>query len=278
MEKGYFSFFCDFIFYAFLIFSISFIWLRYFIHNDITLYLLAFLITISLSLILALIFRKKVNKFKLTKKEKKLKQNYLNYLLFLDNKETTNLVKQFYKDRVIKSCSNYLIVAKENLNLVKDKRKYIKNSEKIIIFYDFSINNLSKNSVISFVKKSINLNIKSIEILSINFDKECFSFAKKIKGFTINLIDFDKLYSEKLKNYEINVSEKLVYEEKNKYTFKELLQIAFNKKKTKTYSLTGLIFLFGAIFFRYNIYYLVFTSIMFIFALISYFNKAYNKT
>ena len=73
------------------------------------------------------------------------------------------------------------------------------------------------------------------------------------------------------------MSSKVLYEEKNKYTFKELLNIAFNKNKTKSYVVTGLIFLISSIFLRYNIYYIVFTTLMFVFALFSYFNKPFNK-
>lgn len=275
MKRGYLSFFCDFIFFAFIIFSITFIWLRYYLHNNTLLWIITSLITLILSFFIALYFRKKINKFNLSKKEKKEKQKYLNYILFLNKNETNKFLKDIYKDRLIESHSNYLIIL--NKNTEKNEIKYIKNSEKCLIFYDFSMQNLTSDSLVAFIKKAKSLGIRNVEILCKNYDKECKNIIKNLISFNVSIKDFDKFYSENIKNNKQDSFE-IIYEEKNRYTFKELLGIAFNKSKTKTYALTGLIFLLGSIFMRYNVYYLVFTTIMFAFALFSHFNKIYNKT
>lgn len=275
MKRGYLSFFCDFIFFAFIIFSITFIWLRYYLHNNTLLWIITSLITLILSFFIALYFRKKINKFNLSKKEKKEKQKYLNYILFLNKNETNKFLKDIYKDRLIESHSNYLIIL--NKNTEKNEIKYIKNSEKCLIFYDFSMQNLTSDSLVAFIKKAKSLGIRNVEILCKNYDKECKNIIKNLISFNVSIKDFDKFYSENIKNNKQDSFE-IIYEEKNRYRFKELLGIAFNKSKTKTYALTGLIFLLGSIFMRYNVYYLVFTTIMFAFALFSHFNKIYNKT
>ena len=52
MQKSITSYFFDFIFCAVLIFFISFIWLRFYIHNNFLLYLISIIITLALSFLI----------------------------------------------------------------------------------------------------------------------------------------------------------------------------------------------------------------------------------
>jgi len=263
MNKSTVSFIFDFIFYSFLIFFISFIWLRLYIHDDTLIIILASVITLILSIILSVIYKKKVDKYKLSKKEKKEKKEILNKLIFSNNIEINNYLSKFFE-------KNKIIKHREELEITK-------NDEKILVFNCFILNNCDNDFILSAIKKSCKLKIKKIMIFASSFNKDCYAFVKNIKEFKIKLINFDEFYFSFIKKEKILPQNSILYEEKNIFTFKELLNIAFNRKKTKGYVVTGLIFLISSVFLRYNIYYIVFTTLMFMFAFFSYFNKPFNK-
>lgn len=263
MGKSTISFIIDFVFYCFLIFFISLIWLRLYIHDNTLILVLSSIITLFLASILSVIYKKKVNKFKLSKKEVKTKKEILNKLIFSNNLEINVYLSNFFKEYKITKHREFLEIKKED--------------EKILVFNCFKLNACDNDFILNSIKKSEKLNIKKIMIFASNFNKDCFVFIKNIKEFKIKLINFDEFYINYIKKENIIPENKIIYEEKTRYSFIELLSIAFNRKKTKTYVVTGIIFLISSIFLRYNIYYIVFTTIMFLFAMFSYFNKTYNK-
>jgi len=262
MEKSKLGHLIDFLFKAVLIFFISFIWLRLYIHNNTLILILSILITFFLSFLISFFLRKKINKLNLTKKELKEKKEYLNQLNFSNTEAINKFLLSFYKAEKTTKLKEYFIIEKE---------------EKIIVFNNFSFNNCDVNFLINCVKISNLKNINKIIIFANNFENTCLDFVKNLKNFKLKLIDFDNFYVNYMKKEDIYPVITIKYEENHRYTLKELLNIAFNKKKTKGYVITGFIFLISSIFLRYNIYYIIFTTIMFIFALFSYFNKIYNK-
>lgn len=262
MDRSKVSFIFDFIFKSLLIFFITFIWLRLYIHNNNLIIILSIIITLLLSFISSFFLRKKFNKIKLTKKEQKEKQEYLNQLNFSNSNKITDFLLNFYQNEKIQKHKDCFVIDKD---------------EKIIVFNNFNIQNCDINFLIECVKKSEKLNINKILVFASFFNKDCFSFIKNIQNFKIKLVDYENFYLNFMKKENIFPTITIKYEEKNRYTFKELISIAFNKKKTKGYIITGLIFLISSIFLRYNIYYIIFTTVMFIFALISYFNKPFNQ-
>ena len=56
-----------------------------------------------------------------------------------------------------------------------------------------------------------------------------------------------------------------------------MLNVAFNRAKSKNYFIYGIILFICCLFFRYNVYYIIFSSLMFCFSLFSRFNRKYNK-
>ena len=259
MEKSKLSFLLDFLFKSILIFFISFIWLRLYIHNNTLIFILSGIITIFFSVIISLTIKKKRNKIKLTKQEENFKKETKHKLLFLNNNEILDYLLQ------------KLIFGEMLLHLE------INQKTPTLVFYNFSFNKTEIDFIINCLKSASNTNVTNILIISNEFDKNCSLIVKNIKNFNVNLLNFDDFYIFYAKENITQLESKIIYEEKSKYTFKELLNIAFNKKKTKSYVITGLIFLVSSLFLRYNIYYIVFTTLMFSFALFSHFNKPFNK-
>lgn len=262
MEKSKLSFLLDFLFKATLIFFISFIWLRLYIHNNTLILVLSIMITLFLSFLISIFLRKKITKINLSKKEIKEKKEYLNQLNFSTKKDNSNFLASFFREETLTKTKEYFIFIKE---------------EKVSVFNDFSFKTTSIDFLIDCIKECNKKNINKIIIFASTIDKDCFSFIKNLKNIKIKLIDYNNFYINYMKKHNIFPDIKIKYEEKTKYSFKELLNIAFSKKKTKGYVITGFIFLVSSLFLRYNIYYIIFTTIMFVFALFSYFNKPFNK-
>ena len=261
MNKSTFSFIIDFVFYSLIIFAVSYIWLRLYIHNNTLILVISLIITLFISSILCLVLKNKISKNKLTKKEEKIKKQILNSLLVMNNNEINNFLTQVFNNNV-KKYKDFLVIL---------------NEEKTVIFYNFSFLETDINFILNSLKTSEKLEIFNVNIISNLFNKDCNKFVKNIKNFNIKLINFNDFYFKCLKEQNILPNSKIKYEEKTKYSIKELLSIAFNKTKTKSYVLTGLIFLVSSLFLRYNIYYIIFTTLMFSFAMFSYFNKRFNK-
>lgn len=261
MQKSYLSFYFDFLFYTALIFFITFIWIRSFIHSSILIWSYSIIITLILSIILSVFLKKKIYKFKLSKNEFKEKNKILNQLIFSKKEEINAYISKFFN----------------NKHIYKEYFTFT-NNENYIVFNEFNFEGLNCNTMLSFIKKAEKEKCNKIYIFCNNYNSDCAKIAKNLKNIKIKLINFDNFYVNYIKKQNLIPNFEDKYEEKTSYKFKELLSIAFNKTKTKNYVFTGLIFLTGSIFMRYNIYYLIFTSLMFIFALFSYFNKIYNKT
>lgn len=265
MQKSYLSFVFDFLFYSFIVFLITFVWVRLLVHNKILIWTYSIAISLIISIFMLIILKKRIYKFSYSKKERQEKQQILNSLIFASNKEIIFFLNKFFENFEIKN-------NKENFVLTNAQTQ-----QKYIVFFDFSFSQTNINTLINFVKKARKENIFKIYVFCNEAERNCMNFVKNLKDTKIKIVNFDNFYENFIKKQNIKPNFKEIYAEKSRYSFKELLSIAFNKTKTKQYFLTGLIFLIGSIFLRYNIYYLVFTSLMFIFCLFSCFNKIYNK-
>ena len=262
MQKNYLSYYFDFVFYSLIIFFITFIWVRSFVHNNLLIWVYSVSITLIISILLSIILKKKIYKYKLTKSEYKEKLKFSNQLIFSLKSEINNFLQQFFKSEKIKKHKEFFTFGEHNENAV---------------FNEFTLDSLSLEKLLNYIKQAEKLKCENMLIFCTNYNKDCLKVTKNLKKIKVKLINFDNFYVGYIKKQNISPTFEIKYEEKTGYKFKELLSIAFNKNKTKNYVFTGLIFLIGSIFMRYNIYYLVFTSIMFIFALFSYFNTIYNK-
>ena len=98
MQKRFSSFIFDFIFYILIVFFITFIWIRKVIHNNALIWIYSLSITLILSIILSIFFKKKTNAYFLNKKESKEKSNILNQLIFTSKEKTNKFIAKFFKE------------------------------------------------------------------------------------------------------------------------------------------------------------------------------------
>ena len=257
------SYILDFIFKSVSIFVISFIWIRFFEHNIFLIFLYTSIITTIIVAISTIRTIKNYKKNNISKLEFEKKQNAIYQLNFYSQPEVLKFFTSLFN-------ANYEVTKKNDYLILKNEQ------EKIGVFVNFNFNYVDATYLKSILNK-IKLNkLSKVYIFSNDFTKELKELCTSLNGIEVKCKtseDAFKLMRENNIFPAEKVSKKLFKRKNAKQFFSSIL----NKGKSKVYFLTGLIFLISSIFMRYNIYYLVFTTIMFLLAMFSYFNKTFNK-
>ena len=102
-------------------------------------------------------------------------------------------------------------------------------------------------------------------------------FVKHITNKTIILYHYQDIYTL-LCNLQKLPTLPTYYQPEKHTTIKQILSTACKKEKAKSYFLSGLFFGIGSLFIRYNIYYMVMSTLLFLLALYALCNKKYNDT
>lgn len=261
--RSKFSYILDFIFKSVSVFVISFIWIRFFEHNITLIFIYSSIITlvvITLSTIRTI---------------KKCKNENLSKLDF-EKKENSIYQLNFYSQAQILTFFSSLLNSTYEVNKKNDYLILKKEDEKIGVFLNFNFNNTDAIFIKNIMNK-INLNkFEKVFIYSNDYTKECKELCSSISNVKFSCKNSDEVF-KLMKQNNIFPKDKVQKQKPKKKNFNNFCSVLFNKSKTKTYFFTGLIFLISSIFMRYNIYYLIFTTLMFFLSMYSYFNKRFNK-
>lgn len=261
--KNTFAKYFDFIFKILIIFVIALIWFRSYFHNNSQILLYSFLTTVACGFIFALMGYKKEQKFVNSKIDASQIDTMIQTLTFNTDKENLSLFANALKNKS---------EIKENKSYVS----FLSNAKKIGIVINYEVATITDNIVLKIYKQFKNIKLNKLFVCCNNFDKKAFDLTNKLTGNEIILLNNKNTYYSifKRNNYVFEKNKKIKQNKKDK--FKNYLFLAFNRKKTKGYLFAGIVLLIGSVFMRYNIYYLIWTSIMFLFALFSLFNKPFN--
>ena len=243
-----------------LIFMINLIWTLYFIQTP--------WLCIVLSIILSIAF--------------------LTLIKFIGNKnDKKNKVKLFEHKKFESIRATFIYMPQTEVlqfffNLAKTKHKallkndYILVNNKTALFPFIKNQELSSDKIIEIYNMINSQEIAKIIILCNKISNNAEQVVENFKRQTI-ILDFNQTYTQLLKEY--NYYPKTLIEEKpkTKKTFKQLLKIAFNKKRTRGYIVSSLFIIFSSFFVAYRIYYLIVATILLIFALLCQFEFKFNK-
>ena len=86
-----------------------------------------------------------------------------------------------------------------------------------------------------------------------------------------------KTYFKLLKVYDFYPEKVIELKQSQKITINDLLAYSLNKKRTKGYFLASCIMLFSSFLVKYNLYYIIFSTLLLILSLISFINPKFNK-
>lgn len=251
----------DFIFINLLLFLISFVWIKYFSNNSLFSTFLSVFFIIIFN-VLKYFFKKKKNIKNITNK-KLLSDIELYSLTFLSNTKKENL--EFF-EKVLKNNESKIIYNK-NLILYKNIDKYE------AICPVFSSNELQFEEVLKYLSFAKNLSTKKIFILCNQCSQKTKLFLENFKDVNVKILTKTDVFFNLLKPANIYPNIKFEIKENKKYKIKELINLSFNKSKTKKYFLTGIFIFFCSFIVKYNIYYVFMSSLLFLFSLICFLKK-----
>lgn len=245
----------DIIITSIIFFILFFCWLNFYIKNTILSVFLGVFLTFLIVFFL-FFFKSKRNKRKnFSSKKQKEATDCAVQLKFSDELEVKKYFKKILKnDYSVKTIKSGLLLEKENIKIL-----FVMNFGQEI----FNIDNLAKTFA-----QAKNLNVNEIIIVANAFDEKCKSLANAIKEIKISIFDAFDTYEKFIEPSKI-FPNKVIDTSKAKLSFKQVINYAFSKERTKHYLLFGLILIISSFFVYFKVYYLVFGSILLVFALLT---------
>lgn len=245
-----------------LIFLLYFIWTRYYINSLIWAIILSSALTLITDWLLINLSKRKDLKASLKKEELARAEGYCNNFIFNNKSEAVNFYfKLLNKEFSPVKKSDYIIFEKDN--------------KRIVLFPYYKFNKVIVEDIIFVYNKIKNIKCDRV-ILCIN------DIAEPVKRIAMKLpIEFVILnkyeaYEKFMKKYEI-YPELFNFDDNQKFTFKNLMEISLNKRKARGYIFASIILFISSFFVRVTVYYLIMSTILLLLSIFSYINPIYNK-
>ncbi len=237
----------------FIIFSIAFLWINYYYDNVVVVAIISTLIAIIIGQIIALIFKRKSNIIKLSQKEQSHINNISTQFLLAENSK----ILIFYKN---------LLSAKRDVVISKNKDAIIWQDTAFLPM--FSKSTITQDDISTAYKNYHDY--QNIIIAGISFSDDAIALSTKTTDCKITTLDIQQMYKVYKKyDYYPDFSIKLATKERT--NLKKVKETIFIKSNAKHYFLSGLVILITSFFIKYNTYYLIFATLLFVFSGISYF-------
>ena len=230
------------IFKIFVIFSVSFFWINYYLRNFLSTFLISIAISLILTFIIKTIEKKKNNKSKLTKK---------------DNENIKNLKNQF----TFNSNKNNKVYLQKLLNLNKKMQLNLNGTNYLVLPF-LSVFSIGEYEIAIAFKKSFSQSQNNIIIICNEITPDALKLAYSIKECEIKILTIETLYFNFIKPSNLFPKNVVTFSEKKKYKLKELFKFTFNKNNSKKFLKLGLFTYFLSIFTFYKLYYLIFGTIL----------------
>lgn len=248
-----FSIISNIIFKYFIIFAISFVWLNFYYQNILTISLISIIIAFLVGQIIYLINSKKNKLASISLKENEKLKNCSMQLLLASKKDI---------------CIFFNIILKTNHQTTISKNNdYISWEDTIFIPY-YSKQSLNLDDIIYIYKNY--KNIDNIIISCIDYSDNCIEFCNQLTDTKIHILNEKDIF-KLFKKYDFYPDFNIKLKQKEKFKYSQLKSIMFKKSNSKKYFFSGIMILLTSFIIRYNIYYKIFATILFIFAGISYF-------
>ena len=249
----------------FLIYFLISLWYRFLFNNTTKIILFSFITTILIEILIYLFSHYKNKKTSLKLKEQEDADNMAFSLTTLPLKQQLD----FYLS-LVKTRHNKVNVNDNYIEIIHEENK------KTILIPFLKFKELSNDDLNYIYKTSTQIKFDKLVIICNEYDKTLNTF---IANFNIETIILDKyeVYQNLYKEYQFFPKITIEYKKEAKKTFKDFLAYSFNKSRSKGYIISSVILFISSFFVKINLYYCIFSSILLIFALISYSNSKYNK-
>lgn len=136
---------------------------------------------------------------------------------------------------------------------------YTKDNINHLITFLFS-SELNEAKLLDIIKTK---QCEHLVVICSNVNAEAQNVAKAFKNRRIDLINLEQLF-ELCNNKNIAIDTSYINLDKHKITLKEIFKNSLSRNKSKGYFISGLVLLFISIIIPFKIYYVVFSTILFI--------------
>ena len=242
-------------FKLFLIFLFVFVWTRYFVRDLLLSIVISATITFVLDLLSRFFFKKQHEKASLKIKEKQEAEDMFCSLCI--ERSPLLFFEKLFSD-------------KQNLKTHKSFLSFTEDNKKTVFAFVDNLLPLSTNNLAQVIKQVKKEKPDKIIISSGEFSKECYSFIN-IYDSTIVLLDKQQTYHDLYKAKNIFPKITILKKKKDTLSFRQLLEFSFNRSRCKSYLISSIALLFCSLFVRTTLYYSIVTSILILFAIISFF-------
>ena len=239
--------------------SLFFLWINYSCRNIYLSLIIAIFLSIIIDKIIQIFISKK-NKYTTIKKEEQDKIKNFS-IQFLCSTKFENI--------------NYFTTLFSNPNIKKTKDYFIINDTTFLPYY---IKDTLIDDDIYSIYRSFNIKTKKLVVLCANITDSAQNIAQNIASYEIIPLNENDVYFKFLKPLNANLPNTITFKQKQKLKLKDFMSMGLNKHSAKSYFLSGFVILISSLFIRYKIYYIIFASLLFVLAYISYFNTWYNKS
>lgn len=246
------------------IFLASFVWIRYFERHLRLAFIYSILFSAGLYAAIWLINRKIKQKKGLKKEEERRAENI--FLSMTCEKQPVDVLFQ--------------MLSKTSKQVTKHKEyaavNYEYEEEKTLFWFEKSFTPISTDKIFEICSKTRQENAKKIIILckektQINLDNIAQTFKTNIV-----VLDQYETYEKIYKKYDFFPKISHEYAKEKGVSFKEFVAYSFNKKRTKAYLFSAFVLILSGVFVRATIYYCMMSSLLLLFALISWLNPYFN--
>lgn len=240
----------DSVFLGFVIFFIIFAWVQFFVKQIFLSFFISIILALSAIFILRWLNLKKTNRLN------SWKENQANLTKF-------KLAIQTFSSAKLSTLIKRLIPSKYETKTTKGDVVFIKNDLKHT-FTSYYSGELTELKLLKLIKTK---NTDVLIILCSSFSKDAKLICTAFTGKQIELITLEQLYELFDKNnIWIDTSHIVLSPAKN--TLKQILKNTLSRDKSKKYFITGLILLFTSLIVPFKIYYVVFSSVLFVLCLV----------
>lgn len=246
------------------LFGLSFIWLNFYLRNFKLSLPLAIIISLIVGFLLRLLIKKHSTQNAIKTNEQKKINEISNQLLFCDEKERLHFFNS--------------VLTKKIKNLTLQKNYIIKNGEKKILFMPFYDNFLlTENNILEIYNQAIKIKANTVYVFCVNYNNEALRLSKLLNECEIILLNENDTFKKLFLPLQAYPETKQIFKENKKLQAKEYLFLAFNKKQTRKYFFGAVIMVLFSLFTPLRIYYLIFASLFFVFAIFSRYNQPFNQ-
>ena len=228
-----------------VLFAILFVWLRFFIDNIYIVLLLCSTIVLAVYILVSFLVQKNNQRQAISKAQKSLIEQYATHLMFMQPQKTL----QFF----------YELLSKKNNAIIKKDYIII---DKTVFFSFMHHQKLTLDDLAHAFSLAQQLDAVKLIMCTQNVPTDISTLCKNIQNMNIILLDKSAVYFGLLKPYEMYPPKTIEISHK-KMTFKNIFEHSFQRAKFKQYMLSGFLILFCSLFMRYNIYYVLMSTLLF---------------